>query len=268
MQQREGQHRHLGRLRREVGGRLRARWLLVAGSLVAAALPAAAQQLQQAPPPTVSLFPARPEPADSLAFLRDTNVFLPTTLAPAPPSVIAQPVPSPQPPLTPGGKFKLALRRTFYPGPLAVSAAGAGWSMLVDSNLDDGYGQGFDGFARRWGARVAFKGTKEVVGNFAIASALHQDPRYFPSPRKRVWRRAGYAVSRVFVTQVDGGGAEEFNYSNVGGLAAAAALSNTWYRDQDSGVAETFHRFGLGLALDAAVKLYREFITYRHAPRN
>jgi hypothetical protein len=41
-----------------------------------------------------------------------------------------------------------------------------------------------DGFARRWGARVAFKGRKEIVGNFAVVSLLDRGRRYFPSAHK------------------------------------------------------------------------------------
>jgi hypothetical protein len=163
--------------------------------------------------------------------------------------------------------LKLALKRSFYPLPLAGAAAWAGWSMAIDSSLDDGYGQGFDGFLRRWGARVAFSGSRHFVGTFALASVLGQDPRYHPSRRRGFGRRMGYALSRVLVTRSDAG-ARQFNLSNVGGIAAASALANTWYHHQDSGGKETAARFGVGLAVDAASKLFSEFVVHRKAPRD
>jgi hypothetical protein len=148
-----------------------------------------------------------------------------------------------------------------------VAALSAGFSQWRDSSLDDGYGQGFDGFLRRWGARVAFNGTKQIVGNFAVASLLKQDPRYHPSPRRGVWRRVGHALSRVVVARGDDG-SSQFNYSNIVGIGAAAGLSNTWHRDQDSGAAETAARFGLGIAAYVGVKLLQEFIVHRNSPRH
>lgn len=169
-------------------------------------------------------------------------------------------------PLTTKEKLELALRKTYGPGSLAIAALGAGFSQAVDSSLEDGYGQGVDGFARRWGARIAFKGARELVGTFAVASLLGQDPRYYPSRRKGRWRRVAYALSRVFVARSDEGEVQ-VNISNLAGIGGAASLANTWHRRQDRGGRETAARFGITLALDAGVRLLKEFVTHRNAHR-
>lgn len=163
-------------------------------------------------------------------------------------------------PLTPEGKFKLGFRRTFYPVPLLAAAAGAGFSMLVDSDLDEGYEQGFDGFLRRWGARVAFNGTRHFFGTFALPSLLGHDPRYHPSNQHDFWDRVGYAASRTVVTRTDQGGTA-FNSSTVLGLAIAAGASAAWVRDQDSSGAEALARFGSAFAFDVLRNIFKEFFT-------
>jgi hypothetical protein len=55
------------------------------------------------------------------------------------------------------------------------TAAGAGISQARDTKT--GYGQGAEGYFKRWGAGMAFAATSNMVGTFAIASVLQEDPR-------------------------------------------------------------------------------------------
>jgi hypothetical protein len=263
VQQPIGRHQHLCRLRGEVVSLLLL--LLATGGLS----PLAAQELA-APPecyrfsmPPVSLFPAAAEEHDSLAFVPSSETVGPG-VAGADVDLLGPARVGSYTPLSPGEKFKLAMKNTFGPFAWGRAALGAGFSQWIDS--EKGYGQGFDGYLRRFSARMAFNGTKQVVGTFALATALGQDPRYYPSPKRDPAHRIEYAISRVFVTRSDNGG-EEFNTSLVGGNAAAALLSNTWYRERDRGVGETLSRFAFGLAWSAAGNLFNEFVVHRHPPR-
>jgi hypothetical protein len=55
------------------------------------------------------------------------------------------------------------------------TAAGAGISQARDPKT--GYPQGAEVYSKRWGAGMAFAATGKMVGTFAIASELHEDPR-------------------------------------------------------------------------------------------
>lgn len=169
-------------------------------------------------------------------------------------------------PLTPFGKFRWALRETAQES-LPGAAIAAGISMATDSNLENGYGMGGKGFGRRYLAVLAQSGTSHIVGDFALASLLHQDPRYHPSERGGFGKRFGWAISRVFVTQKDNGG-DTFNSSRLFGIAAGAAAANGWHRDVNLGGPETAQRFGWEILGDAAANLVREFWEYRKFPRN
>ena len=59
---------------------------------------------------------------------------------------------------------------------------------------------------------------------------LNEDPRYFRRGTGSVLSRAGYALTRVMVTQTDSGGMR-FNRSEWLGNALAVAISNAYYPD-------------------------------------
>jgi hypothetical protein len=163
----------------------------------------------------------------------------------------------PAPELDSGDKLRLALSQILSLERIAGTAAAAGLSQATDSPLQRGYGDGFDGYVKRFGSQTAFWTTKDLVGTFALASLLEHDPRYRPVSRGSFWGRAGRALSSSVVVRSRGGG-HRVNTSNLGGLAAASGLSNFWHAREDRGAKETLARFGFGLAADALVRLVLE----------
>ena len=168
-------------------------------------------------------------------------------------------------PISPKEKFERAMIESVWPGSFGA-AVGAGISMASDSTLEQGYGMGGIGFGRRFLANLGENATDLVVGDFALASIGHQDPRYHPSPHRGFGRRLGWAISRVFVTQTDSG-KKQFNYSHLFGIASGAAVANAWHRDIDRGGPETAQRFGWDLLASIGANIGREFWDFRHAPR-
>ena len=139
------------------------------------------------------------------------------------------------PPLTAGEKFKATARGSFDPVQLLWYGAQAGISQVRDS--DSPYGQGVEGYAKRFGVHFA-DGTIENFFTRAIYPSLfHQDPRYYQLGKGGFFHRAGYAVSRVFVTRSDSGN-RQFNFSEVLGSGSAAAISAFTYHPDES------HTFG------------------------
>ncbi len=58
---------------------------------------------------------------------------------------------------------------------------------------------------------------------FGLDTALHQDPRYFPSERKGLWRRMAHAVRDTVLTHTDSGG-ETFSTWRMGSAYGEAFL--------------------------------------------
>ena len=134
---------------------------------------------------------------------------------------------APVAPLTAGQKFKLFARETVDPFTFAGAAMGAALSQAHDD--DPKYGQGWGPYAQRFGAASVDIATQNFFGDFALASLLHEDPRYFRrGPEYGFWNRMGYALSRIVITRKDSGG-ETFNYAGIGGMALGITLSNAYY---------------------------------------
>jgi hypothetical protein len=159
-------------------------------------------------------------------------------------------------PLTPAEKFQLAVQNSISPITVIGTAAGAGFSQAIDSR--SGYGQGAEGYFKRWGGNMAYASSANLIGTFAIATALHQDPRYFVRNSGKFKQSVRYAVSRVFVARYDDGHTGA-NWATLLGPLGAATLANTYLPDGSRGVGNTFANWGTSLAIVAGVNILREY---------
>jgi len=130
-------------------------------------------------------------------------------------------------PLTVRQKFHLFARETVDPFTFAGAAMGAGLSQA--GNEDPKYGQGGRAYAQRFGAAFTDIATQNFFADFLLASALHEDPRYFRRGSEYgFFYRVGYAMSRVVVTRTDAGH-RTFNFAGIGGMAMGIGLSDAYY---------------------------------------
>ena len=140
------------------------------------------------------------------------------------------------PPLTTKQKFAVVLRGSFdyvqYPWYAFLS----GINQAQDS--EPGYGQGWDGYAKRYAASFADGTIENFMTGAILPSLLHQDPRYFQSGHGSFTHRTLYAMSRNLVTRGDSG-KNQFNYSEVVGGAMAAAISTYSYHPTSKVVTTT-----------------------------
>jgi hypothetical protein len=130
------------------------------------------------------------------------------------------------PPLTTKQKYAVVTRGSFdyvlYPWYAFLSGIG----QAEDS--EPGYGQGSQGFAKRFGAAFADGTIENYMTGAVLPSLLHEDPRYFQAGQGSFWHRTFYSMSRNLITRTDSGG-EQFNYSEVVGGALSAAISTYSY---------------------------------------
>jgi hypothetical protein len=159
------------------------------------------------------------------------------------------------PPLTTGGKFKLAARGAFAPYKYPHAAARAGISQARDT--EPGYGQGFRGYAKRYGSAFADSAIGGFMTKAAFPSLLRQDPRYYRMARGSFSRRAVYAASRILVTRMDSG-KQQFNFSEFLGRAVAAGIANT-YHPAPRTLGDNISIWWTSVAWDAAACELKEF---------
>jgi hypothetical protein len=129
-------------------------------------------------------------------------------------------------PLTPGEKFHLFYKSAFDPA--TVSIVGVQAAISQAENEFPAYGQGAEGYGKRFGASLADEVSSGFFSNFLYPVLLKQDPRYFRLGEGSIKYRIYYAVKQEFVAHTDRGG-RQFNWSNVLGAGTSGALSNVYY---------------------------------------
>lgn len=159
-------------------------------------------------------------------------------------------------PLTPKEKFLLFGFNTVNPFPIAAAAFNAGISQAFDTN--SGYGQGGEGYAKRFGAAYADHASAQFLGTFLYPVLFRQDPRYFRMETGLAGSRVAYAISRLFVTRTDSGHPAP-NISYWMATASSAVLSNTYYPPGDRSRSDAAIRFGVDFATQAGFNLVKEF---------
>ena len=162
-------------------------------------------------------------------------------------------------PLTAKLKFSLAVRTSLDPATFLGVAVVAGAQQAGDT---PDYGQGAQGYAKRYAADFASGATDIMIGGAVLPSLLHQDPRYFFQGTGTIKSRMGHALSNPFVCKGDNGKWQP-NYSSIGGDLASAAISNAYYPESNRGVARTFTSFAVSTGARVTASLAQEFLLHK-----
>jgi hypothetical protein len=164
-------------------------------------------------------------------------------------------------PLNPNEKFRLFATDASRPYQFVAASAVSGISMTSHENR--GFGQGGEGFAKRFGAAMGDEASSAFFGEFLYPSLFRQDPRYFRRETGSGGERFGYAISRVVVTRGDSG-KSQFNFSKLLGAMSSGALANAYYPDSERTVGRTFTTIGINLGTAAGLNLVKEFWPHHH----
>ena len=113
-------------------------------------------------------------------------------------------------------------------------------------------------FARRYATALADNSIGNFLTTAVMPMAMGQDPRYFESGTGTIPRRIGYAASRSLITR-SRSGRTQFNVSEIGGNAIAAAASNLYYSGAERSVGGTLSRWGMQVLWDTLSNEMKEF---------
>lgn len=161
------------------------------------------------------------------------------------------------PPLTPAEKFKVTVRGIFDPFEFVLIGFVAGINQASNSNPT--YGQGMQGYAKRYGTAYGDNAIENFMASAVLPSVLHQDPRYYQMGHGGFWRRSKHAVSRVLFTRSDSG-EKQLNYSELGGAMIAASISTYTYHPQsERGFGDVASVWGSQMGWDVVTYMIKEF---------
>ncbi len=166
-------------------------------------------------------------------------------------------------PLSPKQKFNLAWRTTIDPVTFLVNGGIAGLQQA--QNNFSGYGQGAQGYGKRYGASYADLVTGTYIGGAMLPSLLKQDPRYFYKGSGSIRSRILYAIANSVICKGDDKHWQA-NYSGILGSLASGGISNLYYPANDRGAELTFENTAIGIGAAAAANLLQEFFIPKLTP--
>jgi hypothetical protein len=136
----------------------------------------------------------------------------------------------------------------------------AGFSAGIDQWKDKPteWEQGASGYAKRYANIVGQYSIQRTV-TFCLASALHEDNRYFNSGKKGVWSRSGYALASGILARHDDG-TRHVSVSQLGGVAAGAFLSRVWQPPSQHSAGDGAVSFGITMASNMGFGVVKEFL--------
>ena len=167
-------------------------------------------------------------------------------------------------PLKPKQKFEIAWKTSVDPVTFAAAGAVSGVQQAADGFK--GYGQGSQGYAKRFGANYADSVIGNMIGGAILPSILKQDPRYFYKGTGTKRSRVLYALANAVVCKGDNGHWQP-DYSGILGALAAGGISNLYYpASSRNGAGLTFENTLLGIAGSGIGNLFQEFLVRRLTP--
>jgi hypothetical protein len=133
-------------------------------------------------------------------------------------------------PLTPKQKFQLAWKTAVDPITFLGTGIYAGLEQAADRYPE--YGQGAQGYAKRFGAGYADALSGIFIGNAILPSLLKQDPRYFYKGTGTTRSRMLYAIASPVICKGDNKRWQP-NYSYILGSIASGAISTLYVPTDD-----------------------------------
>ena len=167
-------------------------------------------------------------------------------------------------PLNARQKFHLAWKSTTDP----VTFLGVGFLAGMEQAGDDfsGYGQGFQGYMKRYEAGYVDVSVGTFIGSAMLPSLLKQDPRYFYRGTGSTRSRIGYGLANGIMCKGDNKHWQP-NYSVIAGAFATGGISYLYYPPSDRGLGLLVQNSLIRVAESSIAGIFQEFVIRRFTTR-
>lgn len=128
---------------------------------------------------------------------------------------------------------------------------------IFNGSTDHYWGQGAEGFAKRFGTRVAqsfTKGTSQAI----VGALFKEDPRFYESRKEGFWPRFGFAVTHTFIVKNNNGN-QQFSVGRVAGAFSSGFIGMAWTPDPINTTQASLVRTGTAMSGELAGSLWKEF---------
>lgn len=158
--------------------------------------------------------------------------------------------------LEPKDKFFLFLHDSF--DPLSLLTAGFDAGIDQAQNNDPTFGQGAQGYGKRFATDLAGQTSTRFFTDFAYPTLFSEDPRYYRLARGSARQRLLHALGHAFVAHRDDG-THMFNFSEWLGTASAVALGDVYHPGNERGFGPAATRGAYSVMTDMGFDVLREF---------
>jgi hypothetical protein len=160
------------------------------------------------------------------------------------------------PPQTVKDKFVTASQDSFDYSSLTLAAAVSLETYATNGTPE--FGTGPVAFGRYFWHNYLDEISENYFVEFIFPVVTHEDTRYYSLGRGGFAKRAGYSLSRAFVTKTDSG-KRTFNASEIIGAGASAGLSNLYYPTPERTFKNTADNWATSVGIDVLSFFVREF---------
>jgi hypothetical protein len=168
---------------------------------------------------------------------------------------VGSPPPAQFAPMTRSERFSSYLAGLADPEAIVRAAAIAGVSQA--SSTPKEWGGGAEAYGKRIGNAYAEHFIHRTL-QYGISAALHEDNRYFASGETAFFRRTKYVIASTFLARHDNG-SRSLSFSRFGSAAGEAFISREWQPRSTTSAGDGAVTFGLTMAMDMGVNMFREF---------
>lgn len=141
-------------------------------------------------------------------------------------------------PLDSKQKFELFFKSETDPWPFLLSGVVAGIGQADDSF--PAWGQGMQGYGKRFGAAYSDAFIGNFFGNAVLTSLLHEDPRFYQKTDGSALSKTLWAATSTVWAKRDNGKWGP-NYANVGGNFIGAAIARVYYPASERDVSDVIY---------------------------
>ena len=171
-------------------------------------------------------------------------------------STAAASIQVPGPALTARDRFRWVTLATLGPKNLAAGVFVAGIRTWRDES--EAYGAHWDGFAKRYGARLAAGGTSNAL-EAVFGGFWGEDPRYYRAAGQPLKARMGHVVKMAFITH-NNAGSPQPAYARYIAVPGGVLISDTWRPDSPYSVRHVSLQIGFGFLSRIVGNSFSEFM--------
>lgn len=147
--------------------------------------------------------------------------------------------------------------QSFNAGMLFGAAFNTALDPVLNGSTNKYWGQGVEGFSKRFGTRVTqsmAKGTGQAV----VGALFKEDPRFYPSRKEKFWPRVGFALTHTLIVKNDAGH-QQFSAGRVAGAFSSGFSGMAWTPDPINTTGDALVRVGTSMGGVVAGSFWKEF---------